>query len=143
MSSSCATDAARAADPSRVVVVTGAGDRFDHALSVALAVSAPRHAEVAIEAWVGAAHLWVVRHRVALPGRPGQLVSLLPVHGPAIGVTTDGLLYPLHDEDLAAGSTRGVSNEWAAALATVEVRGGTLVAVAPGAAGTHWARTGG
>ena len=52
-------------------------------------------------------------------------------------------LVTVHDEDLSAGSTRGVSNEWAATLATVEVRGGALVAVAPGAAGTHWARTAG
>lgn len=132
---------AQAAEPSRIVVVTGAGDRFDHALSVALAVSAPRFAAEAIEAWVGTAHLWVVRNQVTLPGHPGQLLSLLPVHGPAVGVTTGGLLYPLQDEDLLPGSTRGVSNEWAAEVATVQVRGGALVAVAPGAAGTHWART--
>lgn len=136
-----AIDVARAARPSRLVVVTGAGDRFDHALSVALSVSAARHADVAVEAWVGTAHLWVVRQQVSLPGKPGQLLSLLPVHGPAVGVTTGGLLYPLHEEDLQAGSTRGVSNEWAAEVATVQLRSGVLVAVAPGAAGTHWART--
>lgn len=136
-----ALDAARAAEPSRLVVVTGAGDRFDHALAIALAVAGPRYAAVAVEAWVGAAHLWVVRDRSTLTGRPGDLVSLLPVHGPAVGVTTGGLLYPLADEDLTPGSTRGVSNEWTSEVATVQVRSGTLIAVAPGAAGTHWART--
>ena len=136
-----AVDAALAEGPARLVVVTGAGDRFDHALAVGLALSAPRRAVVPVEAWIGAAHLWVVRGEAALPGRPGQLLSLLPVHGPAVGVTTGGLLYPLEDEDLPPGSTRGVSNEWAAELATVRVRSGTLLAVAPGAAGTHWART--
>ena len=136
-----ALDAVLAARPSRVVVVTGVGDRVDHALAVALAVSAPRFATVAVEAWIGAAHLWVVHDSATLPGRPGDLVSLLPVHGPAVGVTTDGLLYPLDDEDLLPGSTRGVSNEWASEVATVHVRGGSLIAVAPGVAGTHWART--
>jgi len=136
-----ALDAVLAARPSRVVVVTGAGDRVDHALAVALAVSAPRFATVAVEAWIGAAHLWVVHDSATLPGRPGDLVSLLPVHGPAVGVTTDGLLYPLDDEDLLPGSTRGVSNEWASEVARVHVRGGSLIAVAPGVAGTHWART--
>jgi thiamine pyrophosphokinase len=137
-----AVDAALAAGPARLVVVTGAGDRFDHALAVGLALSAPHRAGVSVEAWIGAAHLWVVRDEATLPGRPGQLLSLLPVHGAAVGVTTGGLLYPLDDEDLPPGSTRGVSNEWAAALATVRVRSGTLLAVAPGTAGTHWERTG-
>ena len=136
-----ALDAALAAGPSRLVVVTGRGDRLDHALAVALALAAPGRAPgVDVEAWIGPAHLWVVRGQGTLAGRPGDLVSLLPAHGPARGVTTTGLLYPLADEDLDLGSSRGVSNEWVAEEATVRVRSGVLLAVAPGAAGTHWAR---
>lgn len=137
-----ALDAALAARPSRLVVVTGAGDRLDHTMAVALSLSAPGRvaAGVAVEAWVGPARLWVVRDRATLPGRPGDLLTLLPAHGPAVGVTTAGLLYPLDDEDLTPGSTRGVSNEWADDVATVHVRAGVLLAVAPGAAGTHWVR---
>jgi len=132
-----ALDLALTAPPSRLVVVTGTGDRMDHALAVALSVSAPSRPAVATEAWIGPAHLWVVRDGadVRLPGRPGDLVSLLPVHGPARGVTTAGLLYPLAGEDLGAGSSRGVSNLWVDAVATVRVRAGTLVAVAPGLRG--------
>ncbi len=137
-----ALDAARAAAPDRLVVVTGAGDRFDHALAVVGALCAPELAASAVEAWIGPAHLWVVRHEATLPGTPGDLVSLLPVQGPVRGVTTAGLLYPLDDEDLEPGTTRGVSNEWAAATATVRVRAGVLLAVAPGVAGSHWARGG-
>ncbi len=136
-----ALDVARAASPSRLVVVTGQGDRFDHALSVALSISAPGRSAPPVEAWIGRAHLWVVRDEVALTGAPGDLLSLLPAHGPVTGVTTSGLLYPLDDEDLAAGTSRGVSNEWATDLATVRVRSGVLLAVAPGASGTHWARS--
>jgi thiamine pyrophosphokinase len=128
-----ALDVALAAEPRRIVVVTGEGDRFDHALAVALTVSAPRLAGVAVEAWVGDAHLWVVRDRAELAGRPGALVSLLPLHGAAHGVSTTGLRYPLDDEDLAAATSRGVSNEWEAEVATVRLRSGVLVAVAPGA----------
>ncbi|HEX5367003.1 MAG TPA: thiamine diphosphokinase [Acidimicrobiales bacterium] len=123
---------ALAARPSRLVVVTGAGDRFDHALAVALSLAAPDLPPVPTEAFVGAAHLWVVRGLVALPGRRGDLVSLLPLHGPARGVRTSGLAYPLEDEDLLPGSTRGVSNVWADEVATVTVRSGVLLAVAPG-----------
>jgi thiamine pyrophosphokinase len=135
-----ALEAAAAAGPSRIVVVTGTGDRFDHSLAVALSIAAPRWAPAAIEAWIGPAHLWVVRRQATLVGRPGDHLSLLPVHGRVEGVTTSGLLYPLDDDDLDPGTTRGVSNEWAAEVATVRVRAGVLLAVAPGSAGRHWAR---
>ena len=48
--------------------------------------------------------------RAALGGAPGDTVSLLPQGGDVVGVTTDGLAFPLSDEPLAARSTRGVSN---------------------------------
>ena len=62
---------------------------------------------------------------------PGSLCSLLPVGGVAHGVRTEGLRFPLHDEDLLPGSTRGVSNEFTAREATVSVRDGVLLAVQP------------
>ncbi len=127
-----ALDAALARGARRIVVVTGAGDRFDHALAVALSLAAPRLAGVAVEAWIGRARLWVVRDEAVLTGEPGAIVSLLPVHGPARGVTTEGLLYPLAGEDLEPGTTRGVSNEMTAAEALVRVRDGVLLAVRPG-----------
>jgi thiamine pyrophosphokinase len=64
-----------------------------------------------------------------LIGRRGDLVSLLPV-GPGVeGVTTDGLAYPLVDEPLAMGRTRGLSNVRLAAEARVAVRRGLLLVV--------------
>jgi thiamine pyrophosphokinase len=135
-----AVDEALSRRPRRLVIMTGAGDRLDHTLAVALLLAAPRLADVTVEGWIGSTHLTVVRPRGALHGRPGDLVTLLAVHGPAVGVTTHGLLYPLDDEDLDPGSSRGVSNELAAPEATVHVRDGAVVAVQPGAAGTHWRR---
>jgi len=135
-----ALDAALARRPKRIVVVTGTGDRLDHTLSLAQLLASPRTAGIDVEAWIGDAHLSVVRHLTVLRGEPGELVSLVPLHGPALGIVTDGLLYPLRDEDLAVGSTRGVSNELAAPEASVRLRAGVLVAVQPGIAGTHWRR---
>jgi thiamine pyrophosphokinase len=132
-----ALDAAVALGPARVVVIGGHGGRLDHLLANALLLADPAYDAVSIVAQMGPARVTVVRDRAELDGPVGDLVSLLPAHGVAIGVTTTGLLYPLADEDLPAGSTRGVSNELTATAATVTVRAGVLLAVQPGTLGTH------
>jgi thiamine pyrophosphokinase len=68
---------------------------------------------------------------VRVEGRPGQLVTIVPVHGAAEGVRTDGLRFPLHGETLPAGTTRGVSNEMLAATAHVTLTGGVALVVRP------------
>lgn len=118
--------------PERIVVIGGHGGRFDHWLANALLLAAPAFAGPRVEARMGAATLTVVRADTELTGSPGDLVSLLPVHGPALGVRTTGLLFPLLDEDLPAGTTRGVSNVFLSSVAGVSVGGGVLVAVQPG-----------
>jgi thiamine pyrophosphokinase len=66
---------------------------------------------------------------MVLDGRPGDLVTLLPSGGDAVGVTTVGLAYPLHDETLVDGRTRGLSNVRTGRTATVSLRMGRLVIV--------------
>lgn len=72
-----------------------------------------------------------------LPGRVGDLVSLLP-YGPGVeGVTTAGLAYPLRDEPLPAGPARGLSNVRVAGHAAVSLRRGMLLVVeSPATLGT-------
>ena len=67
--------------------------------------------------------------RRELAGRTGDLVSLLPVGAGVEGVTTSGLAYPLLDEPLLLGPTRGLSNIRTAADASVTVRSGLLLIV--------------
>lgn len=64
-----------------------------------------------------------------LAGRPGDLVSLLPLGATAAGVTTAGLRYALADEPLEPGPARGLSNVREASVARVSLRGGFLVVV--------------
>ncbi|MGI9093728.1 MAG: thiamine diphosphokinase [Mycobacteriales bacterium] len=127
-----ALDAAMSLQPRRITVVAGIGGRLDHLLSAALLLAAPRYAAVQMSARIGPATLTVIRAADRLRGVPGELVSLLPVHGPASGVVTTGLRYPLNHEDLAAGSSRGISNCFAEPVAEVRLGAGVLVAVSPG-----------
>ena len=62
-----------------------------------------------------------------LEGAAGDWVTLEPMSEIARAVTTDGLRYPLHREDLARGSTRGVSNELTGRRGSVELADGLLL----------------
>jgi thiamine pyrophosphokinase len=64
-----------------------------------------------------------------LPGTPGDVLSLLPFAWDAVGVTTNGLQYPLHDETLFLGQARGVSNLFTSAQAGITLRRGLLLVI--------------
>ena len=129
-----ALDTALALGPSRILVLAGVGERLDHLLSALLLLGSERYASVRLDARIGGAQAHVIHGERQLEGAPGELVSLLPLGGPARGVRTEGLAYPLAGETLESGSSRGVSNEFAAESARVSVENGTLLAVRPGIA---------
>ena len=128
-----ALDAALALSPRRVVVLADGGGRLDHLLALLLLLGAERYAALDLDAQVGDALVHVVRGDRSLTGAPGELVSLLALHGRAEGVTTDGLRYPLAGETLDPGSSRGVSNVFVTPTARVRLASGVLLAVLPAA----------
>ncbi|MGH9247574.1 MAG: thiamine diphosphokinase [Acidimicrobiales bacterium] len=125
--------AARHAGADRVVVVGLDGGRLDLFVANLLLLASPDFADLAVEAIIGEAHVFVIRNELTISGRPGDLLSLLPVNGLARAVTTEGLRYPLHAEDLPAGTSRGCSNEFLSPVARVTIEAGTLLAIVPGA----------
>jgi thiamine pyrophosphokinase len=133
--------------PPRVLLLGGSAGRLDHLLGILLLLAADNWDRkdtggTQVRALLGPATITVVRADnrsgpgggtgADLVGQPGGAVSLLPVGGPALGVFTSGLLYPLVGEDLLPGTSRGISNEFSLPVATVSLRGGTVIAVQPG-----------
>jgi thiamine pyrophosphokinase len=125
-------DAALALSPQRIVVLVDGGGRLDHLLSALLLLGSPRYAGIQLDAQVGSALVHVVRGERELAATPGEIVSLLALHGAAEGVRTEGLAYPLAGETLEPGSSRGVSNLFLEARARVSLERGVLLAVRPG-----------
>lgn len=121
--------AAHARGASRVVVLGGAGGRLDHLLANALLLGSDAYAAMRLEWRVGPSAVVVVRGEAAIAGEPGDLVTLLPLGGPATGVTTSGLRWALAGDTLQPGSTRGVSNELTGTEAGVAITGGVLLAI--------------
>src|SRR4029078_6775036 len=113
------------------IVLLGAlgGDRLDHETANLLLLADPGYEGVRLEARRGALRIRPLRGdgSLSLAGPVGALVTLLPVHGDADGVTTQGLRFPLHDETLRFGRARGLSNEVISLPATVTVRKGSLL----------------
>jgi thiamine pyrophosphokinase len=128
-----ALDAALALGASHVLVIAGDGaGRLDHLVAALLLLASPRYEGVEIDAVVGTTRIHVVRDKRELAGAPGELVTLVAVNGPALGVSTEGLAYPLRGETLEPGSTRGVSNVFASDMALITIAGGVLLAIRPG-----------
>nr|MBA2283263.1 hypothetical protein [Acidimicrobiia bacterium] len=99
-----------------------------------LALADPARAALRITAFLGEATVHVVHggNEVRLDQPAGAAVSIVPVGGPALGVTTAGLAWPLTDAILPPGTTRGVSNLITEPPATISVAGGTALVVLPG-----------
>ena len=126
-----ALDAALVFGPRRILVVGSDAGRLDHLLSTLLLLGSARFAGCEVDAVLGSATAHVIRGERLLSGDPGELISLFALHGPAAGVTTEGLLYPLRGEALEPGSSRGVSNVFASPEARIELEHGVLLAVRP------------
>jgi thiamine pyrophosphokinase len=113
------------------IVLLGAlgGERLDHEAANLLLLADPGYDGVRIEARRGALRIRAIRGEgsLSLAGPVEALVTLIPVSGDAVGVTTEGLRYPLRDETLRFGRARGLSNEVDSLPATVTVRKGSLL----------------
>ncbi|MFZ4516651.1 MAG: thiamine diphosphokinase [Acidimicrobiia bacterium] len=114
-----------------ITIAGGIGGRLDHLLANAAAMTSPELRHITVRARFGTALLTAIHDAVELIGAPGSYLSLLPVGGPAHGVRTTGLRWNLRSESLGSGTTRGVSNEFVASPAQVELEQGTLLAIQP------------
>ncbi len=126
-----ALDTAMLLEIDTVTVVGGHGGRVDHFLANCLLLGSERYRALALDAFVGSAHVVVVRDRALIGGHRGDVLTLLAVGGEARGIRTQGLRFPLDDAILQPGSTLGVSNEMVAESATVSVNHGTVLAIRP------------
>lgn len=115
------------------------GSRLDHALGNLALLALPALCDRDVALLDATTRVRFVRAEpggspteLPLPGAVDRIVSLLPLGGTAEGVTTSGLRYPLRDEPLTLGSTRGVSNIRARPDAAVSLRQGHLYVIETG-----------
>jgi thiamine pyrophosphokinase len=114
----------------QIVVLGAFGGRLDMSIANLLLLTHPQLTQIRIEIWKGNQTAWIIRPPGDdIQGKAGDTVSLIPLNGEAKGVTTRNLAYPLHDETLPAGPSRGLSNVLTSNKASLSLREGFLLAV--------------
>jgi len=122
---------------SSITVVGSLGGRLDHELANIWLLALPALGARPVQILDGRTRVRLVRApgedgravRRELAGRPGDLVTLLPLGEHVEGITTENLRYPLRDEPLRVGPARGLSNVRLTGTAAVTVRRGLLLVV--------------
>jgi len=118
---------ARGADS--ILFVGALGRRLDHTLANLLLLAEPTWRSIQVRIIDGRMTTELCSSRCDISGQAGDIVSLLPLGGDAVGVRTEGLEYPLRDETLFFGPARGMSNVMLDSHATVTVREGLLLVI--------------
>ena len=113
-------------------IVGALGGRLDMTLGNIFLLMLPALANLDVRLEDGYDEVFLIR-----PGEPGarvtglagERVSLLPLLGPAEGVRTSGLYYPLNAETLYLERTRGISNVLMSDEAFVSLAAGLLLCI--------------
>ena len=115
----------------KIVVVTAGGGRLDHQLGVIAAMFDPQLRQTQVEA------IWDNEEIFALQGPAScefsaeveDIVGLQAFSASALGISTTGLRWQLHNEQLANHETRGVSNEATEKRISVSLVSGQLLVI--------------
>ncbi len=129
-----AIDRAVEAGARRITVIGAfAGERLDHELANLLLLTDRAWADATDDLRMvrGGTTVRAVHGpaRIGIEVGVGATVSLLPLGGDAAGVVTTGLRFPLDNEPLRLGRSRGLSNEVVEAPAGVALEAGVLLVI--------------
>jgi thiamine pyrophosphokinase len=114
---------------SEILVLGALGERWDQTVANLLLPAALAQTPTRLEDGNQEIHFLRGGETLTLHGQPGDTLSLIPLAGDARGVFTQNLEYPLDQEDLIFGSTRGVSNVLLADQAAISLREGLLCCI--------------
>ena len=110
-----------------VLILGALGSRWDQTVANLLLAAASTTLKICLADGRQEIYYLHSAETLHLMGSPGDTVSLIALSSEARGITTLGLEYPLKDETLTFGSTRGVSNVLLQEAAEVVLREGLLL----------------
>lgn len=112
-----------------VMVLGALGMRWDMTIANVLIMAAPFLKGIDIRLLDGQQEIACLqgRQKCVFHGKPGDMLSLIPISDKATGVTLHGLEYTLNKASIPLGETRGISNVLTKNRATVEIEAGLLL----------------
>jgi len=123
------------AGATEIVVLAALGGRLDQTIANLLLLALPELEGLDARIVEGPQTAFLIRagsagdDAVRIEGEPGDTLSLIPLGGDAVGVTAEGVEWPLHEDTLRFGPARGVSNVLTGDRARVGLRQGLLLCV--------------
>jgi thiamine pyrophosphokinase len=115
--------------PQQILIVAALGGRLDQTLGNLALLTDARLSKFDVKLDDGVEEIFFCRERVAVRGRGGDLVSLIPWQGAVEGIQTGNLRWPLRHETLYPDKTRGISNEMTGEAASISIGSGLLLIV--------------
>jgi thiamine pyrophosphokinase len=112
-----------------IVVLGALGGRTDQTLANILLLVLPAQRGIHARIVDGREEICLITTELTVTGQAGDILSLIPLGGDAVGITTEGLEYPLHGETLRFGPAHGISNVLTGPVARVRLERGLLLAV--------------
>ncbi len=105
------------------------GGRWDMSLANLLLPAGPTYECMRISLYGDRTRIDLLRcnDRLNLSATPDSRVSLIPINGPAEGITLTGFKYPLTDHTISFGSTLGISNVLLDGTGSIVMEKGTLL----------------
>ena len=112
-----------------IIIVAALGGRLDQALGNLALLADPASIQQDVRVDDGLTEAFFITSKASVQGKSGDTLSLLPWGMPAEGVSTQDLVYPLHNETLLPYRTRGISNLMLAESAKITLKHGLLLCI--------------
>jgi thiamine pyrophosphokinase len=120
---------AAAEGATEIVVLAALGGRLDQTVANVMLLTMPELRGIDVRIMEEAQEAFLIDDKATIEGEVGDTLSLIPLGGDAVGVTTEGLEWPLEEDTLHFGPARGVSNVLAANRAQVCLEDGLLLCI--------------
>lgn len=105
------------------------GSRLDHMLTNLFALDFLYKHAIKTTFIEGTQEISLITDTLKVTGKPGDLVSLIPFKDDVENVITKDLQYPLKNETLFFGRSRGISNVMSKSVAEISVKKGMLLII--------------
>ncbi len=112
-----------------IILLAALGGRLDQSFANLCLLTLPELERLTVKIIEGRQTAFLIRDHAEIMANSGDTVSILPIGGNAAGVTNKGLEWPLENDTLGLGVTRGISNVMLGTQAHISIQEGMLLCI--------------